>query len=214
MNILNIRTIASAMIVGAAALTVACSDSPTEQAPGTLQLFLTDAPFPFDEVQSVDVFVLRVEGRVSEGSAAEAEANTDEAAAPGAGWMTLAEPNAELDLLTLQNGVTANLGQASLAPGTYRGFRLVIDPSKSSITLKDGTVLDAASTPNVSFPSAGTSGIKIVLTSPVVIGSGETTSLLIDFDVAQSFIMRSNSLAQDGLLFTPVIKATVHEVDE
>jgi len=33
--------------------------------------------------------------------------------------------------------------------------------------------------------------------------------MVVDFDVANSFVMRGNSLAQNGLLFKPVIRATV-----
>ena len=36
-----------------------------------------------------------------------------------------------------------------------------------------------------------------------------TTKVLIDFDVAQSFVLRGNSLAQNGLLFKPVIRGTL-----
>ena len=35
-----------------------------------------------------------------------------------------------------------------------------------------------------------------------------TTSMLIDFDVGKSFVMRGNSISQNGLLFKPVIHAT------
>jgi hypothetical protein len=33
--------------------------------------------------------------------------------------------------------------------------------------------------------------------------------MVLDFDVGNSFVMRGNSLAQNGLLFKPVVKATV-----
>src|SRR5205085_10919194 len=110
---------------------------------------------------------------------------------------------------SLQNGVATTLGQTTLAAGTYTGFRLVIDPSRSSVTLKDGKVLSGSSTPNITFPSASRSGIKIVLAQPVTVTAGTTTNLLVDFDVNDSFVMRGNSINQNGLLFKPAIKATI-----
>jgi hypothetical protein len=47
------------------------------------------------------------------------------------------------------------------------------------------------------------------LTKPVTVADGGTTTLVVDFDVANSFVMRGNSLSQQGLLFKPVVKATV-----
>ena len=44
------------------------------------------------------------------------------------------------------------------------------------------------------------------LDQPITVTSGSTTPLLVDFDVAQSFVLRGNSLAQNGLLFKPVIR--------
>ncbi len=189
----------------------ACAGADTApRATGTLVVQLTDAPFPTDSVKSVDIFVVRVDGRVADVDEAAADANVateDESHADG--WKTLATPNASVDLLALQNGVTSTLGEAKIDAASYRGFRLVIDPSKSSVTLKNGMVLTSTSSPSVSFPSAARSGIKINVTAPVVVDPEETTTMVADFDVGSSFVMRGNSLTQNGLLFKPVIKATM-----
>jgi hypothetical protein len=184
-----------------AALAGACSDT-TNPRTGHLVVKLTDAPFPLDELQSVDIYVVRVDARaaaVEETEAAAAE--TEEAEAESNGWTTLATPNASVNLLTLQNGITTTLGQTSLTEGSYAGLRLVIDPSKSSITLKSGEKLDGT------FPSASRSGIKIQLTKPVEVEGDATTTMVLDFDVANSFVMRGQSM-QNGLLFKPVVKGT------
>lgn len=160
-----------------------------------LNIQLTDTPFAFSDVKSVDIFVVRIDGKAAETDNAEAE---DESAISG--WETLASPNASFNLLNLTNGKTADLGVASLAPGTYRSFRLVIDTDKSSITLNDDTKAD------VKWPSAGKNGIKILLDEPVEVSG--TSTLVIDFDVGRSFVMRGNSISQNGLLFKPVIHAT------
>lgn len=78
---------------------------------------------------------------------------------------------------------------------------MIIDPDKSSVTLKDGTK------PAVKWPSAGKTGIKINLDSPVNLTEAGAT-LLVDFDVGRSFVMRGNSITQNGLLFKPVLRAT------
>ncbi len=189
----------------------ACGGSDTApKGTGTLVVQLTDAPFPTDSVKSVDIFVVRVDGRVEDVDDASADTHVaTETESEGDGWKTLATPNASINLLELQNGVVSTVGEAKIDAASYRGFRLVIDPSKSSVTLKNGQVLTNTSSPSVMFPSASRSGIKIALASPVVVGEDGKTTMVVDFDVAGSFVMRGNSLAQNGLLFKPVIRATV-----
>ena len=189
----------------------ACGGSDTApRGTGTLVVQLTDAPFPTDSVKSVDIFVVRVDGRVEDVDDASADTHVaTESESEGDGWKTLATPNASINLLELQNGVVSTVGEAKIDAASYRGFRLVIDPSKSSVTLKNGQVLTNTSSPSVMFPSASRSGIKIALASPVVVGEDGKTTMVVDFDVASSFVMRGNSLAQNGLLFKPVIRATV-----
>jgi hypothetical protein len=176
------------------------SDSPSAVTVGQLSVQLTDAPFPFDLVARVDVFIVRVDAKqpdVADDDAANADDKT--------GWTTVATPNASINLLDLGGGKTTTLGAANIASGTYRDFRLVIDVDKSSVTLKDGTK------PEVKWPSAGQSGLKINLDQPVVVTSTGTI-LIIDFDIGSSFVMRGNSIEKNGLLFKPVIHATVPDV--
>ena len=177
----------------------ACGDT-TGGGTGRLTVRLTDKPFPFSEVSRVDVFVVRIDAK-------QADPTTTEASSEGnmSGWTTLASPNAAINLLDLSNGTTLNLGEATLPTGTYRGFRLIIDPAQSSITLKDGTK------PTVQWPSAARTGIKIVLDSPVSLTEGGSV-MVVDFDVGRSFVMRGNSIAQNGLLFKPVLRGTATDI--
>ena len=176
----------------------ACSDS-SGTGTGLLTVRMTDAPFPFSDVASVDVFVVRVDARKAEptDAAASDESNQN-------GWTTVATPNALINLLDLGDGKTTNLGAATLATGTYNGFRLVIDPSKSSMTLKDGTH------PSIQFPSAGHSGIKINLDKPIELTENGSVMTL-DFDIGRSFVMRGND-ARNGFLFKPVIRAVAEDI--
>jgi hypothetical protein len=199
----------------ASTVAAACSDSgsaTTQVDPGssgTLVVRLTDAPFLTDSVKSVSIFVVRIDARISDADSASADHAFDDDSSKSEGWKSVASPNAAFDLLSLQNGVAATLGQASLGGNVYKGLRLIIDPTKSSVTLKNGSVLTSISSPSVTFPSASRSGIKISLSQPLTIVAGATTTLLVDFNVNDSFVMRGNSINQNGLLFKPVIKATI-----
>jgi hypothetical protein len=189
------RTFAALALAGI--FVAACGDStPTLSSGGQVNVVLADAPFPFSDVKSVDVWILRIDGKVAEVDS-QAAANV----ADSAGWKTLVSPNMSFNLLTLTGGTTANLGVATLPVGTYRSFRMVIDTDKSSVTLNDNTK------PDVKWPSAGKNGIKVLLDKPFDVATG-TTTLLLDFDVGRSFVMRGNSISQNGLLFKPVIHAT------
>ena len=192
------RTLAALATV--AILGAACTDEgPTAGNTGQVNVLLTDAPFPFSQVKSVDVYVLRIDGKLADVDSAAAANEAD-----SAGWKTLVSPNASINLLTLTNGTTSNLGVATLPVGTYRSFRMIIDTDKSSITLNDN------SKPEIKWPAAGKNGIKILLDKPFDVPNG-TTNLLIDFDVGRSFVMRGNSISQNGLLFKPVIHATTQQ---
>src|SRR5690349_9711794 len=206
------------------AVTVACSDS-TGTGTGTVGVRLTnasvaasvasaalseaDAPLPAGSIKSVDIFVVRIDAKRQDTSDDDAAAETEESEAKDGGWMTVAEPNASFDLMTLADGANTFLGDAKVAAGSYNGFRLIIDPAKSSVTLNDDakTVIGGESITGLKFPSAAKTGLKINLSGgPVDVEDGKTTVLTVKFDVSKSFVVRGNSIEQNGLLFKPVIR--------
>lgn len=197
-----------AVVFAVTPLLFACGASSTSAGTGTMTVKMTDAPFAADSVRSVNIFVVRVDARTADADSAAAAANADDGSNTD-GWTTLGAPNQTFDLVQLTNGASVTLGTDQIAAGTYQGFRLVIDQSKSSVTLKDGTVLTGTSSPGIVFPSGARSGIKIVLSQPVVVSADGSTTLLVDFDLANSFVLRGNTIASAGLLFKPVIRATV-----
>lgn len=205
------RIVASLVMIGCAGVALACASDTgvTAQGRGTLQVHLTDAPFPTDSVSRVDVFVVRVDAKQAESDSAEAARGAGDDSASVGGWVTLATPKQKVELLALRNGVSTMIGSSSVAAGSYRSFRLIIDPAQSSVTLKNGLVLTSTSSPSIQFPSAARSGIKVNLDKPIAVAAGDTTPVLVDFDVAQSFVMRGNSLAQHGLTFKPVVRGTL-----
>lgn len=191
---------------------VACSDSESlGPGQGRIAVRMTDAPFPLDDVASIDIFVVRVEAKTQVTTEEEVAGDVEADEAESDGWIVLATPNEKFDLMDLRNGVTVFLGDAVVPEGNYQSFRLIIDTDQSSVTLKDGTVLTANSSPSIKFPSAGKSGIKVILTDAVDVQEGATTDVLLDFDAEESFVLRGNTIMQNGLLFKPVIKATIHD---
>lgn len=187
----------AAFMIGTFAL-AACSDS-SGTGTGLLTVRLTDAPFPFNEVARVDVFVIRVDAKSAATTDAEAANEADHG-----GWTTVATPNALINLLDLGSGRTMNLGATTLATGNYRSFRLILDTDKSTITLRDDTE------PAIFFPSAGRTGIKINLDQPIELTANGSVMTL-DFDIGRSFVMRGNSAAS-GFNFKPVIRAVAQDI--
>jgi hypothetical protein len=203
------RPIPVLAVLAFVALGACSSKTSTSPANGTIAVQLTDAAFSIDSVSRVDLWVLRIDGRMTDADSATSAKGTTADSTVGQGWTTLSSPNQSVNFLAYQNGQTLAVGQTLVPAGNYLGFRIVIDPSKSSVTLKGGAVLTGISTPNVSFPSGGTSGIKIKLTQPVVVNANGTTTMVVDFDLANSFVLRGNSISQNGLLFKPVVKGSV-----
>lgn len=191
----------------AAAFVAACDSTSTPEGMGSVRVQLTDAPFPFDSVAKVEIHVVRIDARLQDPDSATVAAVDDDDNTDG--WFVLARPGKVFELLALRGGKLADLGTAVLPVGTYNGLRLVIDPAQSSLTLKNGMQLTGTSSPGVKFPSADRSGLKIQLASGVDVDEDNVTVLVVDFDVGQSFVMRGNSITQNGLLFKPTLSATV-----
>ena len=209
----------------------ACSDS-TGAGTGTVGVRLTNAsaaasvaasvasdivgadaesPLPEGSVKSVDIFVVRIDAKRQEPTDDDAAAATEESESEQGGWVTVAEPNALFDLMKLADGTNTFLGDAEVAAGSYKGFRLIIDPAKSSVTLNDetNTVIGGESIVGLKFPSAAKTGIKINLSGGAVdVEEGMTSTLVVKFDVSKSFVVRGGTIDQNGLLFKPVIRGT------
>jgi len=224
-----LRSFPRVATAGALAVATACGGDTTSgnTAPagsGQLTVLLTDAPFPFDSVASADMYVVRIDAKLADADSADA-AQVDSARSdnrdPQRGWVTLATPRRRYNLLDLQSGKTANLGDLALPTGTYRGFRFVLDTDSSSVTLTDGTVLTGSaqrgagqrgpSQPGIMWPSAGRTGIKVKLDRPIDLVEGGTVVVL-DFDLGASFVLRGRSIKQNGLLFKPVIRASARDL--
>jgi Domain of unknown function (DUF4382) len=148
--------------------TAACSDSTTPGA-GLTQVVLTDDPFPTNDVRSVDVYIVSV-----------AVSPSGDTLVSPSDWITVAEPHKRFDLLTLQNGTTALLGESPLPAGAYRLVRIVMNTDSSSITWADGHQASV----HWGFP--GEISINPLVEQPLGI-SPQGGHIEIDFNLAQSF---------------------------
>lgn len=215
------RLIFGAVLAGAAAIGACASDAVTGLKPGQGMLVarLTDAPLPLDSVKEVNVFVVRVDARrahvrdsteVGEHMEHVLRFDDDDDASEHARrdsteWVTIAEPNQAFNLLALQNGVTAFLGQTPADTGHFKALRIIIDPAQSNIVLADGTVLSATSQPPVEFERRGRHGLLVELEDSVEVQEGKTTTITLDIPLASSLSLRGRTV-RDGFFFRPVVQ--------
>ena len=86
------------------------------------KVLMTDAPFPFDTVQGVHVYVVSV--------ATSTEPDTG-SSPDNMHWVTITEPKKRIDLLTLQQGTTTLLGEGEI-PADNKGCGAgSLDPRQS-----------------------------------------------------------------------------------
>jgi len=144
---------------------------------GTLHVAMTDAPScGFDHVY-VTVSQVRVN----------ANAN---AADNDAGWSTvsLATPQ-KIDLLSLTNGVLADLGQTALPAGQYQQVRLVLAQNQGN-NLANSVVATGGVEQALATPSATQSGYKII--QPFTVQPNTLVDLVLDFNACKSIVQRGN----------------------
>ena len=185
-----LKILAATVLITAAILIEGCQDSATETngTEGQVQVLLTDAPFPIDFVESVDIIIDEVYIRHKDGTDAD--------------FLLLTDEDHYTDLTTLRNGNTESIALAGLPEGMYDHIRIVIQ--SASITLTDGRTFD------LDIPSGETSGLKIFIDPGIEIESETTSTLLLDFDLSKSFVVEGNPDTPAGIKgfkLKPVIRA-------
>ncbi|WP_339793401.1 DUF4382 domain-containing protein [uncultured Imperialibacter sp.] len=178
--------IAMAIIAGL----VGCNNDGDSGGTGQLVVKMTDAPFPSDLVSEANVTVTKIEARQKGGDSESA-------------FITIMEDEVSANLLDLTNGVTENLADVEIPEGTYDLIRVYV--ADATVVLKDGTSYD------LKVPSGSSSGIKIFVKPGIEVAGGLTAELLLDFDVASSFVAKGNTSSPSGITgfnFKPVIKAS------
>lgn len=146
-----------------------CKDNPTAPATGgsgQIQMYMVDAPAAYDGV-FIDVKAVEVHKSGSDSTS---------------GWVTLNSTEKTYNLLDLQNGAQAVLGDTALDAGHYTQIRLILG-SNNYITV-------GAVKYNLTVPSGSQTGVK--LTHEFDIQANTTYSLTLDFNAAQSVVATGN----------------------
>lgn len=163
--------------IAAAAILAACGGGGgSSGGTGTLSVKMTDAPAcGYDHVW-VTVTKVRVH-------------KSDTASDADPGWSEVAvtpDPGSDgrrIDLLSLQNGVLAELGQTALPEGHYTQVRLVLSAAPGANQLM---LTSDKSVVNLDTPSAQQSGLK--LKHGFDVAAGDTVDLVLDFDACKSIV--------------------------
>jgi hypothetical protein len=165
---------------------LACNGDHMGTGGGGTRVLLTDAPFPFDQVSRVDVYIQSIEGS----SGSDTTVPQD--------WTTLVAPNRVFNLLDVQGGATALLGESQVDATQFAAIRMTIRTDLSSITMADG------SPGAVNWLGSSTQVINALVEQPLSITTGGAGgALIIDFDVGRSFIQ----VPGGGFQFLPWIRA-------
>ena len=181
---------------------------------GMLRIAVTDDPFPIDAVLEASVEIGRVEAHVQELDA----------------WVVLSEETFTVNLVGLSNGIVEEIVDVAVDPGTYDKFRfitglgrVVLDPDKATVAdesrlqevtidgeLRDGYVFTVEDG-GVKFPSGPQTGIKVNVDPPIVVTTGLSGDLLLEFDLGRNFVFNGPTTHKPGVkrvLFTPSVKAS------
>lgn len=164
---------APAVALVVAALLVGCSTQTASVIGqrGATQVLLTDAPFPYDQVSRVDVYIERISAGVTVDTG-------------GDGPGTIVAPRRRFNLLALSDGAVADLGTGSLLTGSYVHVAIGINADSSSITLRNNTVLTSGHGINWLGPSVFS---IIAFTDPPIQVTEQGAVVVIDFNLGRSF---------------------------
>lgn len=165
------------------------ADGEAEAETGTLTVHLTDAP---GDILEAHVTIERV-----------AIVPTDDSASGDAdegGLDVLSDDPLTVDLLTLQDGVTAALGTIEIPEGAYSQIRL-ITARDAEIYYEDAD--GATQRAELKMPSADETGIKINLQEFQIDEASDEVEVTLDFNVEESFVQRGQI---GSYLFKPVVR--------
>jgi len=178
------------LVAGMAALTLtSCVEKSHSDTMGTLKLSVTDAPFPIEYIEEANITVTKIELRMVSDT-------TDSV------FKTVMEDSVSFNLMDLRNGITQDLSEVDIEPGTYDLVRIFV--SEASLTLVNGSTFD------MKVPSGSSSGIKVFVDPAIEVSGGLTSELLLDFNLEKSFVLKGSLDSPGGIRgfnFKPVIRA-------
>src|SRR5436190_2456433 len=154
------------------------------------KVFLTDDPFPFDSVQSVKVYIVSI--------AVSTHPDTG-TSADNMQWDTVAAPHRQVDLLTLQQGLTDSLGVGTVRADQYKAVLVTINvDSSAGIRFKNGSAAV------VRWNGSGQESYGSFVEAPINVPDTGAV-IVIDFDVGRSFAY--NQLGDGAFDFFASIRA-------
>jgi len=179
-----------------AQLALACGGS--DHGTGTLSLAITDAPFPATE-GCLDAALITIDG---------VRARTDD----GFTEIGLVDPEPDgtvtLDLLQLRAGLMDDLALGELPTGEVSEVRLHVVESVL-------VFIDDSPDRDFKVPSGAASGLKIKVDPPALVVEDQTTELIFDVDLANSFhttglggdpTCEELAMGAGGVIFSPVVR--------
>lgn len=175
----------------------ACGGGGGSAGSGTLAMSLTDAP----TCGYSNVYVTITKLSVHQSSSATA---TD------AGWVDIPLTAQRIDLVTLQNGVLAQLGQTPLPEGKYTQMRLLLADNRSvsaSQPIPNSVIPTGSSETALTTPSGQQTGLK--LNVDIDVAADKLADFVIDFNVCKSIVAAG---APGKYLLKPVLAVTPHYV--
>jgi len=194
------RAASSLGLVALIATSVATCDSSSPVATGPLtRVLLTDGPFPYQWIERVDLYVVSVSVSVDADTGASGN------------FVTVATPNRRINVLGLANGLTEELGAASLPEGAITSVRMVIDTDSSSMTTKYGFVITGETfSPSIQWQSSAGRPVLNALIHEQITVPDTGAMIVIDYDVGQAFILNREinpGSPDSGFVFSPVLRA-------
>jgi len=185
----------SLALLAVATIAVACyKDDVTTAVPNSrkpmAKVLLTDDPFPFDSVQSVQVYIVSIAVSTHPDTGTSADSMH---------WETVAAPHRQVDLLTLQQGLTDSLGSGQVTADQYKAVLVTINvDSSTGIRFKNGS--EAV----VRWNGSGQESYGVFVEAPINIPDTGAV-IVIDFDVGRSFVY--NQLGDGAFDFFASVRA-------
>ena len=168
------------------------STTPNSSAPRRpmAKVLVTDAPFPFDSVQSVKVYIVSIAVSTHPDTGTSADSMQ---------WDTVAAPHRQVDLLTLQQGLTDSLGIGEVTANQYKAVLVTINvDSSEGIRFKNGSAAV------VRWNGSGRESYASFVQAPINVPDTGAV-IVIDFDVGRSFVY--NQLGDHAFDFFASIRA-------
>jgi len=192
MSRLRLTLIAAAVAVAVVTSLGACYQDDATAANGlrrATRVLITDAPFPFDTVQSVDVYIISI------------SASTQPDTGTNAGnmqWVPIVEPHRQVNLLSLQRGLTSLLGEKEIPADQYKAVQVTIDVDSSAVYFKGGAQAV------VRWGGAGRQSLHAFVEAAMDVPN-DGADIVLDFDVGKSFAY--DNLGDGAFDFFPWIRA-------